>query len=63
MQGYRWFSVVDSADLRWVEPNDPLENLDHLPRAVTSTSKQMDKLCVYPVGFKSFHGKKGKFLN
>ncbi|MDE4040233.1 hypothetical protein [Acinetobacter pittii] len=47
----------------WVEPNDPLENLDHLPRAVTSTSKQMDKLCVYPIGFRPFHGKKRSFFN
>lgn len=46
----------------WVEPNDPLENLDHLPTSVTSTSKQMEKLCVYPFGFKAFHGKKGAFF-
>lgn len=55
--------VSNDEIFNWVEPNDPLENLDHLPRAVTSTSKQMDKLCVYPVGFKPFHGKKGPFFN
>ncbi|MCX5468124.1 hypothetical protein [Acinetobacter nematophilus] len=46
----------------WVEPNDPLENLDHLPSAVTITSKQMEKLCVYPCGFKTFNGKKAAFF-
>jgi len=55
--------VSNDEIFKWVEPNDPLENLDHLPRAVTSTSKQMDKLCVYPIGFKPFHGKKGSFFN
>lgn len=41
------------------EPEDPLENLDHLPTVVTSTSKYMDRLCVCPINFQSFHGKKG----
>ncbi|HCW3749041.1 hypothetical protein R4483_07405 [Acinetobacter baumannii] len=55
--------VSNDEIFNWVEPNDPLENLDHLPKAVTSTSMQMEKLCVYPIGFKSFHGKKGSFFN
>lgn len=55
--------VSNDEIFNWVEPNDLLENLDLLPKAVTSTSKQMDKLCVYPISFKSFHGKKGAFFN
>ncbi|MBJ8554219.1 MULTISPECIES: hypothetical protein [Acinetobacter] len=51
--------VSNDEIFNWVEPNDALENLDLLPTAVTSTSKQMEKLCVYPSGFKTFHGKKG----
>ncbi|WP_332606084.1 hypothetical protein [Acinetobacter sp. ESBL14] len=51
--------VSNDEIFKWVEPNDPLENLALLPTSVISTSKQMDKLCVYPSGFKTFHGKKG----
>lgn len=52
------FGLDSDQVLLFSEPQNPLDDLDHLPEVATGISENMNKICIVPTGFKVFHGKK-----